>query len=94
MNKHLPSKNNNEGIYVLPKIDPTIFDGKLDIVELFVAMLKSEVEDIQNNDRLDNQYFQDKTVFISTINEVITILKNRRIEKSAFSEKNSGIFVM
>lgn len=94
MNKHLPSKNNNEGIYVLPKIDPTIFDGKLDIVELFVAMLKSEVEDIQNNDRLDNQYFQDKTVFISTINEVITILKNRRIEKSAFSEKNSGMEVL
>ena len=94
MNKHLSPENNNEGIYVLPKIDPTIFDGKLDIVELFVAMLKSEVEDIRNNDRLDNKYFQDKTGFISIVNEIITILKNRRIEKSAFSEKNSGMEVL
>lgn len=93
-NKYLPFKNNDEGIFVLPKIDPTIFDGKLDIIELFVAMLNSVIDNIRDNHRLDDGYFRDKTGFTSIVNELITLLKNRRIEKSAFSEKNSGMEVL
>lgn len=94
MNKHLASESNNEGIYVLPKIDPAIFDGKLDIIELFVAMLKSKTDLKVPGGCLDNNRFQELTRFNSIVNEIVNVLKNRRIEKSAFSEKNSGMEVL
>jgi hypothetical protein len=91
--KYFPS-NNNENVFVLQKIDPTIFDGKLDIVELFVAMLKSVIDDKKNHGRIADMRFRELTSFNSVVNEVITVLKNRRIPKSAFSEKNSGMEVL
>lgn len=92
--KHLSSEDKSEGVYFLRKIDPTIFDGKLDIVELFVAMLKSEVDLKTYDGRFDNNRFQELTRFNSIVNEIVNVLKNRRIEKSAFSEKNSGMEVL
>lgn len=81
--------------YVLPKIDPTIFNGHLDIIELFVAMLKKEVDKkIKKESRTDDNFFLKTTAFNESVNSVFKVLKNRRIDKSAFSEKNSGIGIL
>ena len=94
MKKQLHSGQDCKSVYPLQKIDPTVFDGKLDIVELFVAMLKSEVDSSENKGRLEDKLFHELTSFNSVVSEVITVLKNRRIQKSAFSEKNSGMEVL
>ncbi|MGL9729628.1 hypothetical protein [Enterococcus sp. DIV0756] len=88
-------KEKKQDIYPLPKIDPTIFDGKINILELFVAMLKSKVDEIVlKNEKQDNQEFQNIARFNKGVKEIISVLKNMRVDKSAFAEKNSGVEVL
>lgn len=94
-NVHRSNQDERKKLYILPKINPTIFDGKIDIIELLVAILKNQSEkNLERSGRLDDHYFQERTRFNKIVNEIITLLKDRRIEKSAFSERNSGAEVL
>lgn len=88
-NKH----QSNNLVYTLPIIDPTIFNGKLNILELFIAMLKNEIDCNTERSR-DNEYFNLVTKFNRTVKESVETLKNMRIKDSSFAEKNSSIEVL
>ncbi|MBO0469478.1 hypothetical protein JZO66_02885 [Enterococcus sp. DIV0242_7C1] len=90
-------KNNkqktNYSIYTLPIIDPTIFNGKLNILELFIAMLKKDIDCNPVNNQ-DNEHFKLLTKFNKIVKESVETLKNMRIKNSSFAEKNSSIEVL
>ncbi|MBO0439620.1 P-loop NTPase fold protein [Candidatus Enterococcus ikei] len=90
-------KNNKQktncSIYTLPIIDPTIFNGKLNILELFIAMLKKDIDCNPVNNQ-DNEHFNLLTKFNKTVKESVETLKNMRIKDSSFAEKNSSIEVL
>ena len=81
-----------KNIHVLPLIDPSIFDGRIDIIELFVSMLKSEVKKIKKNSREQSNFghFEDQ-VFLEKTTKIIDVLKMLRLESSVFAEKKTRI---
>ncbi|MFZ7301191.1 P-loop NTPase fold protein [Enterococcus gallinarum] len=81
-----------KNIHVLPLIDPSIFDGRIDIIELFVSMLKSEVEKIKTNSREQSNFghFEDQ-VFLEKTTKIIDVLKMLRLESSVFAEKRQEL---
>lgn len=89
-------KNNEADIFVLPKIDPNIFDNTVSMIEFFIVVLKSSVDSLNDNvDQFinDNRYMLiDKFNYV--LRDVIEILKNIRITSSQFAEKKSGFEVL
>ncbi|WP_314062500.1 hypothetical protein [uncultured Vagococcus sp.] len=87
------SITNNQSIYKLDPIDPTVFTSSLNILELFIATLKSKIDNTNGKSK-DNDHFKKITKFNKTVTDIIEVLKNIRINKSSFAEKSSGIEVL
>ncbi|MEI5988741.1 hypothetical protein A5881_000228 [Enterococcus termitis] len=87
--KHLSDKKPE--LYILDQIDPTLFDSSLTLIELFVSILNQEITKNDGKNMLNDNCFEKRTQFSSTLREVIEVLKNYKIEDSKFAEKNSSI---
>ena len=97
---YLENKNarNRSNVYVLPKIDPTIFNSRVRMIEFFVATLKSEVD--KEHKKLHFGYtktdddFMALEKFNKLIREIVTILKDMRVKESIVAEKKSAVEVL
>lgn len=78
-------------VYPLPKIDPTIFDSRINILEFFVAYLKRGVDDNNKNYEGYNDRFLDLERFNEKSNEIIEILQTLRIQDSRSAEGNTSV---
>lgn len=75
---------------VIDKIDPTVINSEMSILELFVSEVYKEVNriDITMQSDLDNKKL------LLEIKNFVSILKSLRVSKSKFAEENSGIDVL
>ena len=92
--KYLKSLDTHSGklVYVMPRIDPTVFDSKINVLEFFVAYLNTELHKIRHNrNDIDNKYFLKLEKFSRKTNEIIEIIKNLQIENNKLAEDNEPV---
>ncbi|MFC7056141.1 hypothetical protein ACFQOY_09995 [Enterococcus alcedinis] len=77
---------------MLPKIDPTIFNSRVRMIEFFVATLKSEVEKQTHNPSSAYSNTDDDFMVLENFNklirEIVNTLKDMRVKESIVLEKN------
>ncbi|MCJ1996830.1 hypothetical protein GYN67_09010 [Lactococcus piscium] len=83
-------------VYAMPRIDPTVFDSKINVLEFFVAYLNTELqknrqENRHNRNDIDNKYFSKLEKFNRKTSEIIEIVKNLQIENNKLAEDNTSV---
>lgn len=84
-------------MYILPKIDPILFDQSITIIEMLASMLDGEVKEKEkklHEDGFGKDHLQIFVNFKKCLREVISILKNICKGESYFADKDSGIEVL
>lgn len=101
-NIYQSSKNGDvlaDEIYVLKKIDPTIFDDTVSMIEFVIANLKSKIDEI--GEKMSYNLFSKESntdiefeLFNRNVRDIVEVLKSLRLDKSAFAKEKSGIEVL
>ncbi|ALS38415.1 hypothetical protein ABID30_002283 [Enterococcus rotai] len=84
-------------LYCFPTLDPSLFAGKIKLIESVLAMMKNKVDLACQNDgrySLKDQSIYGKVRFDKKIKEIVKLLQDMRIEKSSYAENKTRVEVL
>lgn len=80
-------------LYYLPTVDPSVFNDKIHVIELFVSALANEVDKCKK-ECVEDHFNQIKAEFYNSLRKVFDNLVNMRKEKSVLIDQKSNMEIL